>query len=232
MAFSDAPRAVILDSQDKLNGRYGDAAIQAALEGLHQDGLLILKGVVDVAHVDHLRGVMTAEGQEILRSEQRAGLYNQGVKSNILQNPPVARRDCLYDDVFFNPYVVQIANAYLGSTPTTNFMTANNALADTSGLRQPVHKDITFNHPTCPFYFIANIVLSDFSVENGATEFWLGSHARTVAEDQVPCTVSTRARDQNVGEPSCNVRLEIVEERRKVRPPIQALCKKGDIIIR
>jgi len=111
MASSDAPRAVLLDSQDKLDGRYGNAALQSALEGLHQDGLLVLKGVVDVAHVDHLRSVMTTEGQEVLRSEQRAGLYNQGVKSNILQNPPVARRDCLYDDVFFNQYVVQIANA-------------------------------------------------------------------------------------------------------------------------
>lgn len=114
----------------------------------------------------------------------------------------------------------------------TNFMTSNNALASTKGLRQPVHKDITFHHPTCPFYFIANIVLSDFSVENGATEFWLGSRAHTTSADQVPCTEETKVRKQVPGDPSCNVRPEVVERRRAVRGPVQARCEKGDIMIR
>lgn len=99
-------------------------------------------------------------------------------------------------------------------------------------MRQPVHKDITFHHPTCPFYFIANIVLSDFSVENGATEFWLGSHAHTTSSDQIPCTKQTKVRDQVPGDPSCNVKPEVFERRRQVRPPIQAQCSKGDIMIR
>jgi len=121
---------------------------------------------------------------------------------------------------------------YLGSKPITNFMTANNALAGTGGLRQPVHKDITFHHPTCPFYFIANIVLSDFTVQNGATEFWLGSHAHTTSADQVPCTEETKVRKQVPGDPSCNVQPEVVEQRRAIRPPIQPSCRKGDIMIR
>ena len=99
-------------------------------------------------------------------------------------------------------------------------------------MRQPVHKDITFHHPTCPFYFIANIVLSDFTIENGATEFWLGSHAETTSEDQVPCDEETKVRQQVVGDPSCNVLPDQVERRRKVRPPIQAQCSKGDVLIR
>lgn len=121
---------------------------------------------------------------------------------------------------------------YLGSKPITNFMTANNALAGTGGLRQPVHKDITFHHPTCPFYFIANIVLSDFTVQNGATELWLGSHAHTTSADQVPCTEETKVRKQVPGDPSCNVKPEVVEQRRAIRPPIQPSCRKGDIMIR
>lgn len=126
----------------------------------------------------------------------------------------------------------ETARRYLGSKPITNFMTANNALAGTGGMRQPVHKDITFHHPTCPFYFIANIVLSDFSTENGATEFWLGSHAHTTSSDQVPCTEETKVRRQVPGDPSCNVKPEIVERRRTIRAPIQAQCSKGDIVIR
>ncbi|KAK5115870.1 hypothetical protein LTR85_009464 [Meristemomyces frigidus] len=232
MTGSDGAREVYANARERHSLAYGKANLQSALEGLHQDGLLVLKGVVDVDHVDHLREVMSAETKSILQDSERAGLFNQGVKSNILQAPPVTQADCLFDDVYFNPYVIQLANAYLGSKPMTNFMTANNALSGTGGMRQPVHKDITFHHPTCPFYFIANIVLSDFSVENGATEFWLGTHAHTTSEDQVPCTEETKVRNQVLGDPSCNVKPEVYEQRRQVRPPIQPQCSKGDIMIR
>lgn len=36
---------------------------------------------------------------------------------------------------------------YLGAKPIWNFLTGNNALPHTEGMRQPVHKDITFFHP-------------------------------------------------------------------------------------
>ena len=99
-------------------------------------------------------------------------------------------------------------------------------------MRQPVHKDITFDHAECPFYFIANIVLSDFTTVNGATEFWLGSHAHAKSSEQIPCTAETRVQEQIVGDPSCNVQEHHVEARRLVRPPVRAICQKGDILIR
>lgn len=111
MALQDAPRAIELSIDEKRVGKYDPANLQKALEGLHQDGLLLLKDVVDVNHIDHLREVMCAETQSILSSPRRAGIYNQGVNSNILQNPPLDRKDCLFDDVWFNAFVVQIANA-------------------------------------------------------------------------------------------------------------------------
>ena len=228
----DAPREIGLSFTERANGQYSPEKLQRALEGLHQDGLLVLKNVVELSHIDKLREVMSSETKGILESPARGGVYNQGVQSNILQCPPLAREDCHFDDVYFNRYVIQIANAYLGSKPIWNFTTGNNALTGTGGMRQPVHKDITFYHPTAPFYFIANIVLSDFTEENGATEFWLGSHAHTTWEDQIPCTEETRFRNQAIGSPSCSVKEEIVDARRKIRPPIRAICKKGDIVIR
>lgn len=39
-------------------------------------------------------------------------------------------------------------------------------------------------------------------------------------------------RDQVPGEPSCNVKPEVYEQRRDVRPPIQVVCEKGDMFIR
>ena len=42
-------------------------------------------------------------------------------------------------------------------------------------------------------------------------EFWLGSHAHTTSADQVPCTEQTKVRKQVPGDPSCNVKPELVE---------------------
>lgn len=109
--LKDGPRAIELSDSERKNGAYSSSNIQAALEGLHQDGLLLLKNVVDIDHIDHLREVMGAETQYLINGKERGGVFNQGVKSNILQSPPVARRDCLYDDVYFNSFVIQIANA-------------------------------------------------------------------------------------------------------------------------
>lgn len=86
----------------------------------------------------------------------------------------------------------------------------------------------------CPFYVIANIPLCDFSKTNGSTEFWLGSHAHTTGHDQVlatPESTLTNAR-LRVGEPTCNVLQDVFEQRRAIRPPIQPVCQKGDIMLR
>ncbi|CAK4030651.1 Hypothetical predicted protein [Lecanosticta acicola] len=231
----DGPRAIHATASERSAQHYAPPNIQAALGGLHQDGLLLLKNIIDTSHIDRLRAAMSAETHSLLTASPRANLYNQGVNSNILQCPPLDREDCLFADVYFNPFVCQLANAYLGSRPIWNFTTGNNALARTEGLRQPVHKDITFaDHPTAPFYLIANMPLSNFSPANGATEFWLGSHAHTTSSDQIPCTEETKYRASQIAgyDPTCEVRPHIVEARRKVRPPVQVACERGDVLIR
>lgn len=107
---SSQPRSIVLSKAELARGQYSAANLQSALEGLHQDGLVLLKQVVDVSHIDHLRNVMSAETQNILNGKERGGVFNQGVKSNILQQMPLEREDCLFEDVYFNAFVIQIAN--------------------------------------------------------------------------------------------------------------------------
>lgn len=156
------------------------------------------------------------------------------VPANILQAPPLTNPELLYDDIFFNPFVIQIANAYLGSNPIWGFVTGNNALPNTHGLRQPVHKDITFNHPACPFFVIANIPLCPFNPTTGSTEFWLGSHAHTTGADQVIVKEGDSLTNAKlvVGDPNTFVKPDVVEARRKVRAPVQPVCGPGDVMIR
>ncbi|RFU34674.1 hypothetical protein B7463_g1675, partial [Scytalidium lignicola] len=287
-AAADGPRLIYATPEELAAARYDNANVQAALEALHQDGFVVLKGVVDVAHVEAISAYMNVEADELVRNNAKP--FNQGVNSNILQGPPLKDEKYLYNDIFFNPFVIQLMNtfvfpytlplfspvvhlshphckppiptpfhppqlfnpplqniltpiftplttqrnSYLGATPIWNFLTGNNALPKTSNLRQPVHKDIVFYHPQCPFFVIANIPLCPFNPSTGSTEFWLGSHAHTSGHDQVIAKQTdtlTNAR-LRVGEPICNVREEVVEERRKVRPPVQPVCEKGDVMLR
>lgn len=228
----DAPRSITPTIEELKASSYDALNIEAALEALSQDGFVVLKSVVDVTHVEHLNFFMTMEADELLKNNVKP--FNQGVNSNILQAPPLTHPEYLYNDVFFNPFVIQIMNAYLGANPIWNFLTGNNALPRTNGLRQPVHKDITFFHPQCPFFVIANIPLCDFNPGTGSTEFWLGSHASTSGLDQVIATPETQLANAKlvVGEPMTYVLPEVVEKRRKIRPPIQPSCDKGDIMLR
>lgn len=81
--MSDAPRTVIMSTSEREKRAYNKLSLQKALEGLHQDGLLILQSVVDVDHIDQLNRFMTGERAEILRKKDPNGdlkAYNQGVK--------------------------------------------------------------------------------------------------------------------------------------------------------
>jgi ectoine hydroxylase-related dioxygenase (phytanoyl-CoA dioxygenase family) len=78
------------------------------------------------------------------------------------------------------------------------------------------------------------VPLCDFSPSNGSTEFWLGSHAHTTGHDQsIATSESTLANARLIaGEPETFVLPHKVEERRNIRPPIQPVCHKGDIMLR
>ena len=100
-------------------------------------------------------------------------------------------------------------------------------------MRQAVHKDNAFIHPRYPYYFIANIPLCPTSIENGATEFWLGSHAHTSNHDQIVATSPDQVTAHYLmGEPLPAITDEAREARRLIRPPVQQTCSAGDIMIR
>lgn len=121
----DTPRLIHPTLAELKASAYDSPNIEAALEGLHQDGFVVLKSVVDVAHVDHLNVQMSKEADDLLNNNLKP--FNQGVRcrfcfsgdghwtneqlANILQAPPLKDPDYLYDDVFFNPFVIQIMNA-------------------------------------------------------------------------------------------------------------------------
>ncbi|KAK7899746.1 hypothetical protein LTR67_003491 [Exophiala xenobiotica] len=218
---TDHVQTITLSDDERCKGKYSPLTLQKALEAMHQDGLVVLKGVIDVKHIDALNEKMCADADKKRADPDQ--IYNHAVKYATY----------LFEDVYFNPFLLQLANAYLGHTPIWNWLTSNVALSHTSGLRQPPHKDCAFAHPQYPYYFIANIPLCEFTTDNGATEFWLGSHVQASYREQIIATEPAQVAEYGrLGEPLPAITEEAKDTRRAVRPPIQPSCSPGDIMIR
>jgi ectoine hydroxylase-related dioxygenase (phytanoyl-CoA dioxygenase family) len=116
--------------------------------------------------------------------------------------------------------VIQITSAFLGPRPYMNFLSGNTALKSTES--QPVHTDADFDHPQIPFGLVINVPLLTLTPENGATEFWLGTHTKSGLDVQ-------ECHGDNVGG---EIKSHILESRREICPPIQPVIPKGSVIIR
>lgn len=188
--------------------------LQAAVEALHLDGLVVLKNAVDVAHLDKLNERMVAEAKILYKQKTTARNFGAST-GNIQQEPPVDK-DYIFEDIIANPWATEVVECMIGPNPMLRFFSANTAFKAKG--RQPVHIDVDFDMPKVPFGYCININLVDTSPKNGSTEIWLGTHTQT---------------DIDVLDPEeYRVRPDLVEARRRISPPIQPTLSKGSLIIR
>ena len=97
------------------------------------------------------------------------------------------------------------------------------ATAEIKPQRQPVHSDADFKHPSHAFALVVNVPLVSMRPENGSTEIWLGTHNDTNTEDQ---------EGEHGDRASGRIKQPMLEERRKISPPLQAVIPKGSVIVR
>jgi len=71
-------QSVTVSDEERHKGKYSPLSLQKALEALHQDGLVLLKGVIDVKHIQALNDKMCADAD--LRRSDPDQVYNHGVK--------------------------------------------------------------------------------------------------------------------------------------------------------
>ena len=189
---------------------------------LHKDGIIVLDNAIDIAHINTLNAKLSPEALEIANDPQHH--FNFGKETRNMDQAPPPTKDLIFKDVWCNPFAAAILAAVLGPKPVVHYANGNTALKASPSGRQPVHSDCEFDHPAYfPFAHVINITLVDTSPENGATEVWPGSHHVSVA-------------DAHVAEKGCEGQLpikpELLEERRKHSPPVQACTKKGSLVIR
>jgi len=136
---------------------------------------------------------------------------------NLIHFPPLSP-EYLFADVYANPIAGIILSNILGVNPELHYIGTNSAVK--AEIRQPVHADMIHDHLDFPFAMTVNIPLVDTSVENGATEFWPGTHLRGNKD----------VKNDGVGGPW--VADKYLEERSKIRPPQRPAISKGSLIIR
>jgi ectoine hydroxylase-related dioxygenase (phytanoyl-CoA dioxygenase family) len=188
--------------------------ILEAIAFLHCDGIVVLENAIDTAHLDTLNAILSAEALEIATDPFHH--FNFGKETQNMDQAPPPTRELMFKDVWCNPFAAAILSGMLGPRPVLHYANGNTALRATG--RQPVHSDCEFEHPMFPFAMVININLVDTSLENGATEVWVGSHHVSTVDEHEPGLL--------------HIKKEIVEERRKHSPPIQACTKKGSLVIR
>jgi len=151
------------------------------LEGMHTSGIIILRDIINTAHLDAINNAMLAEVEEL----EKKAHHNFGVR-NIQHSPPlIPESEVFFDDVYINPLLLHAVTLYIGPNPKFNFLSGNTALPK-GDKRQPVHSDLSFEVPNYPLYVVANISLIDSTPEVGNTEVWPGTHLSTIADQVSP----------------------------------------------
>lgn len=207
---------VELTAEELASKTVGSHNLQKAVEALHRDGLVVLQNAVRVDHLERLNARMVPEAQTLYARPDTH--RNFGGDTGNIQQEPVLERDYLFADVLANPWAAAVVQCMFGPRPSLRFYSANTAFRAPD--RQPVHIDIDFDFPRVPLGYFVNIGLVDTTPANGATEVWLGSHVHT---------------DRHVLDPARNndqVRDSLLDERRRISPPLQPCLPRGSLVIR
>ncbi|KAH8805088.1 hypothetical protein F5884DRAFT_798377 [Xylogone sp. PMI_703] len=236
---SNQPRIIRLTDQELATQTVESHNLQAALTALQEDGLVVLENAVNPAHLDKLNARMVADAAKL--KARKTTHVNFSVETNNIQQEPCPEEGFVFDDVIANPWAAAILDCMVGSNPKVRLYSANTAFK--AEARQPVHIDVPHGFPSVPHGFCININLVSTSPQNGATEFWLGTHndpqlnMLTIngeggdGPDPVVASQKRAERAKALGVP-VDFADELIEKRRAIRPPIQPGMPKGSLIIR
>ncbi|KAL1988433.1 hypothetical protein VTN96DRAFT_9488 [Rasamsonia emersonii] len=203
---------ITLTAEELSTKRLSPYHLQTALEALHRDGIVVLTNAIrPVDALDKLNAEMVPRARQLFADGATQRNFGEAT-GNIQQEPPM-RADLLFPSVVANPFATEIVSCIVGPEPCLRYYSANTLFRTETQGRQPPHVDINFPCPVMPFGYLISIYLVDVGPENGATEFWPGSHKVVADFNHV-------------------VPEELLEQRRKIAPPVQPTLPRGSLVIR
>lgn len=74
----DAPQAITPTDKERIAGLYSPRNLQRVISGLHQDGLVVLRSVIDLSHVDALNDAMCKDAEKKIADPTQ--VFNHDIK--------------------------------------------------------------------------------------------------------------------------------------------------------
>ncbi|MBM3216054.1 phytanoyl-CoA dioxygenase family protein [Candidatus Poribacteria bacterium] len=203
------------DVGERRDLRLSEERVREAARTVHEDGFVIMEGVIAPEHLDALREKMDADLQTLLTAKTLPVNFNRG---HLQQDPPPFA-PYVFRDVVANPFAVQVAREVFGGGFANTFYSGNTNLPGTEA--QPVHADsgqlwkgMTVGHP--PAQLVVNVVVEDVTERNGSVELWPGTHL-----------IPEVGRGDDI-----KVDPITLEARRRAAPPVRGNLAKGDMLLR
>ena len=186
------------------------ATLQAAVEAMNQDGVVLLPEVINIEHIDVLGEKMQADIRQLEISE--------GISNNWAGVRPPPFAPYLFKDIIYNEMAISVTRQLMGDGVFLDSYGTNTAFVGDQ--MQGIHADtyqlwpnLTVNPP--PHCIVVNVCLVDMDETNGGTKVWLGTHA-----------------DKRILANNRHISEEMVAEWELKRPSEQVQSRKGDLILR
>ena len=186
--------------------------LKIAVRTLKECGFVVIEDVLSRQWVDRTRQICDETLERYMKtvSPQKRQTME---RTHTAMFPPICS-PFMDPDAIENPFAVQVSEAAIGPDFFCTFYNTNTQWPH-SGM-QHVHRDFDHLFPDFPvalpiIQVIVNIPLTDFTLENGATEVWPGTH---LIVDDFP----------KGG--------EMLEERAKTLPSVRTTVSAGSIILR
>ena len=218
----DAPPKIVL-TDDERDSVMSDIHLYDAIEGLYQDGCVVIENAIPHHVLDKLNARMNEDSEKLLTSGKTlhfAGRYVGGIPANVggnLSQVMPLEKEYMFPEIYTNKHAINVLVNVIGPNPEVRYMRSNTLLRTQE--KQLVHVDLRHRYPVNhPQVFTCNITLIDVRPENGSTELWLGTQNRGVEYHKL------------LG--GSDIAEWALEQRRKERPPIQPIIKKGSLVLR
>ena len=192
---SAEPWAVVPTQAEREAGTLSPESIARAVEGLNREGVIVLKGVVDLEHVRILRDRVLSDIEQYETDGASEKIEQGGVGwwHNWQGGRPPPLREFLFDDICYNEFVIAAVSGAArphmapdwggwmgGGYGLINMAFKGNMLQEchTDGGSAPIDPTATIDDlpGARPTGFSVNFPLIAQTAESGATEYWPGTH--------------------------------------------------------
>ena len=191
---------MILTDNERAEGELSPEHLQQAVHTFKEVGYVVLEDVFDQAYLKGIRETYDIQLQAFL--ESKGGLDALEGKTfgkyQLSFHPPLLFP--LADEcIVAHPLAVQLTTALLGEGFHCGFYNTNTAMPGSGS--QPIHQDTVplfgAEHavPLPVVSLVVNIPLCDFTLENGSTEVWPGTHRLVETDPNEERSLEERAKD-------------------------------------